>query len=191
MKEVIADISGVLIITLIFGSIIVAIYFAVCKVKKQKFCKRTALKIYLVNLVIWVGTTALGLLFSKVSKEQIYGPVSVIVFFGIIFLIVKSVKGKRGKMAVKGITETKCTCLACGNIWYYGKGEYLQNIGQNMINSANRHGNAANDLLCCAGCWPAAFLPKNQEVPVKDLNKCPKCNSMAIKKETVTHDFSK
>jgi len=191
MSGVISDISGVLIITLIFGSIATIIYFVVCKVKKQKFCRRAALRLYLVNLVIWGGICGLAILFSKVSKEQMAGPISVLVFIGIIVLLIKLGKGKMGKNAVRGLKETKCTCRACGNVWYYGKGEYLQNVGQSMINSANQHSNAANDLLCCAGCWPAAFLPKNQVVPVKDLNKCPKCNSSAIIKEVVIHDFSK
>ena len=97
-------------------------------------------------------------------------------------------------MKVKGprqIRETKCTCQACSNVWYYGKGEYLQNKGQRMINSANRSSDITNDLLCCSGCAPAAFLPKAQQVPVKDLTKCPKCNSSAITREEVIHEVSK
>ena len=86
------------------------------------------------------------------------------------------------------IKETKCTCLACGNVWYYGKAESLQNRGQRMMNSANQSSNCSNDLLCCSGCAPALFIPKAQQVPVKDLNKCPKCNSAAIKKEIVIHE---
>ncbi|HHT9138412.1 MAG TPA: hypothetical protein ACFYEK_14360 [Candidatus Wunengus sp. YC60] len=189
MSGVIADISGVLIATLIIGSIATLIYFVFAKVTKRAFRKKTVLMLYLINLVVWSGIVILMTISSKVPKEQIIGPVSVLVFIGIIVFF--AWLGKARKKAIKGIKETRCTCQACGNVWYYGKGEYLQNIGQNMINSANRHGNAANDLLCCSGCWPAAFLPKNQEVPVKDLNKCPKCNSSAINKEEVIHDFSK
>ena len=128
---------------------------------------------------------------NEINYGSIFIGISgLIVIFGLPIYLISRIWNSKARKPVK-IRETKCTCQLCGNVWYYGKGEYLQNIGQNMINSANRHGNAANDLLCCAGCWPAAFLPKNQEVPVKDLNKCPKCNSMAIKKEEVIHDFSK
>lgn len=191
MSEIISYIGVVLISTLIIGSLAMVVYFVVCKITKREFYKRTVLKLYLVNLVIWGGICALALLFSKTSKDPIVGFVSILAVIGIILIFARSGKGKAGKRVVRGLKETKCTCQACGNVWYYGKGEYLENKGQRMINSANRHGNAANDLLCCAGCWPAAFLPKNQEIPVKDLNKCPKCNSSAVKKEEVIHDLSK
>jgi hypothetical protein len=119
--------------------------------------------------------------------ETIYYICLALVFIGIMSFLVKLANRQKSEKVIKGIKEIQCTCQACGNIWYYGKGEYLQNAGQKMINSANEHGNTANDLLCCAGCWPAAFLPKNQVVPVKDLNKCPKCNSSAINKEEIIH----
>jgi len=88
----------------------------------------------------------------------------------------------------KLIRETQCTCAACGNVWYYGKQEELQNRADRMINAGNQMGNLGNDMMCCGGCFPAAFLPKSQIKEVKDLNKCPKCNSSAIKKEVVTHE---
>ena len=112
-----------------------------------------------------------------------------ILIFGIPILILIGRRNSKAKIARK-IKETKCTCQACGNVWYYGKGEYLQNKGQRMINSANQSSNCSSDLLCCSGCWPAAFLPKAQQVPVKDLNKCSKCNSSAIKKEIVIHEVT-
>lgn len=118
------------------------------------------------------------------------GYIPLIIIFGLLiwYMIAKRRNPKaRGPRMVK---EIKCTCQACGNTWYYGKSEYLENLGQRMINSANRGSNMTNDLLCCAGCWPAAFLPKHHEVPVKDLNKCPKCNSTAIKKEEIVHQIS-
>jgi len=125
---------------------------------------------------------------SNVNPAASYIPLIIIFGLPIWYMIAKRRNPKaKGPRMVK---ETKCTCQACGNTWYYGKSEYLENLGQKMINSANRGSNLSNDLLCCAGCWPAAFLPKHQEIPVKDLNKCPKCNSTAIKKEEIVHQIS-
>ena len=88
----------------------------------------------------------------------------------------------------KRIKETKCTCKGCGNIWFYGKKEILENKSQKMKNfGAERH-NIGSDLMCCGGCLPALFIPRQQTTPLKDLNKCPKCNSSAVKKETVIHE---
>ena len=42
-------------------------------------------------------------------------------------------------------------------------------------------------MMCCTGCAPALLIP-NQEVV--DLNKCPKCGSRAITKETVEHEVT-
>ena len=119
------------------------------------------------------------------------GTIIIIIMFGwpIWYVISRRLRSKV-KVARK-LKETKCTCQVCGNIWHYGKGEYLQNKGQRMINSANQSSNCSSDLLCCSGCWPAAFLPKAQQVPVKDLTKCPKCNSSAITREEVIHGVSK
>jgi hypothetical protein len=76
------------------------------------------------------------------------------------------------------ISETKCTCAACGNIWYYGKAEALQNAGKAMQN-------AGKSMMCCTGSAPAAFIPDREVV---DLNKCQKCGSRAVSKTVVTHD---
>lgn len=77
----------------------------------------------------------------------------------------------------KIVQETKCTCRACGNIWYYGKAEALEQAGKQMRQ-------LGKSMACCTGCAPAAFLPNQQ---VKDLNKCPKCNSGAVDKQIVRH----
>jgi len=87
----------------------------------------------------------------------------------------------------KNISETKCTCQACGNIWYYGKREEIQNKAERISNLGKSMSNSGSDMMCCGGCLPAAFLPREKITPIKDLNKCPKCNSQAIKKEIVTH----
>lgn len=89
---------------------------------------------------------------------------------------------------MKKIKETKCTCSACGNVWYYGKQETIQNKADRISNFGKQISNAGSDMACCSGCLPAAFIPKEQLKSVNDLNKCPKCNSVAIKKEIITHE---
>lgn len=77
----------------------------------------------------------------------------------------------------KTITETKCTCQACGNVWYYGKRDQLEQAG-------NSFSNCGKSMMCCSGCAPALLIPDKK---VMDFNKCPKCSSAAVTKETVTH----
>lgn len=77
----------------------------------------------------------------------------------------------------KTIQETKCTCQACGNVWFYGKQDVTQN-------SANAMGNLGKSMMCCGGCWPALLIPDKKVV---NVNKCPKCNSAAVTKEQVTY----
>ena len=88
----------------------------------------------------------------------------------------------------KRIKETKCTCQACGNTWYYGKKELWDNKADRISNFGKEMSNAGSDMMCCGGCLPAIFIPREQVKQVKDLNKCPKCNSSAIRKEEVTHE---
>jgi rRNA maturation endonuclease Nob1 len=83
-----------------------------------------------------------------------------------------------GSTAAKRIQETRCTCTACGNVWYFGKKEVFQNIGNNLSN-------ATKDLYACACCYPLFFL-KGKDTT--DLNKCPNCGSRAIRKEQITHE---
>ena len=90
----------------------------------------------------------------------------------------------------KKIKETKCTCAACGNIWYYGKEELRRNKSERIKNSGREMSNLSNNMLCCGGCLPALFMPDKHIIPVKDLNKCPKCNSSAIKKEEIIHEIT-
>ena len=81
-------------------------------------------------------------------------------------------------MQAKIITETKSTCSACGNVWYYGK----QEVSDIKAAKMREVGKAA---CCWGGCLPAIFIPKKKVV---DVDKCPKCGSRAVKKETVTHE---
>jgi len=78
---------------------------------------------------------------------------------------------------LKEISETKCTCSACGNVWYYGKQEDLEN-------RANAMSNLGKSMMCCGGCLPALLIPDKKLV---DLSKCPKCGSKAITKEEIIH----
>jgi len=82
------------------------------------------------------------------------------------------------KPRTRQITETKATCKACGNVWFYGKLDSIEQMG-------NASSNCGKSMMCCT-CSPCAlFIPDNK---VTDLNKCPKCNSKAVVKEKVTHD---
>ena len=78
----------------------------------------------------------------------------------------------------KKISETKATCNACGNIWHYGKTDQLESAGAALQN-------AGKAMMCCTGCVPALFIPNKEVV---NLDKCPKCGSKAVTKETVEHE---
>lgn len=78
---------------------------------------------------------------------------------------------------LKEIRETKCTCEACKNIWFYGKSDEKEN-------KMNALHNAGKAMMCCGGCFPSLLIKDKQ---VKDLSKCPKCGSKAVVKEVVIH----
>jgi DNA-directed RNA polymerase subunit M/transcription elongation factor TFIIS len=78
----------------------------------------------------------------------------------------------------KTITETKNTCSACGNVWYYGKQE-ISDIKEAKMREAGKA------MACCGGCLPAILIPSKKVV---DVDKCPKCGSRAVKKEGVTYE---
>ena len=82
------------------------------------------------------------------------------------------------KKKVRQITETKATCKACGNTWFYGKSDSLEQMGA-------ASSNCGKSMMCCT-CSPCAMFIPNQKVT--DLSKCPKCNSRAVNTEKVTHD---
>jgi hypothetical protein len=83
------------------------------------------------------------------------------------------------KNSSKQIKETKCTCAACGNVWYYGKQEMLD------FTSASLQNEGKAMACCCSGCLPALFIPDKKAV---DPSKCPKCGSRAVHKEDVIHN---
>ena len=76
------------------------------------------------------------------------------------------------------IKETKCTCTACKNVWFYGKEEETKKKMNNLHN-------ASRAMFCCSGCFIPALLMGEKEII--DLNKCPKCGSKAVHKEIVIH----
>lgn len=78
----------------------------------------------------------------------------------------------------KTIKETKNTCKACGNVWFYGR----QDVAQQRAGALH---NASKAMMCCGGCLPAAVIPEKKVV---DLNKCPKCGSKAVVSEEITHE---
>lgn len=78
----------------------------------------------------------------------------------------------------KRICETKCSCCACGNIWFYGKQEVAENNAALMMNLGKTG-------MFCSGCLPALLIPDKK---VTDLNRCPKCGSKAIRTEVVTYE---
>ena len=53
----------------------------------------------------------------------------------------------------KTITETRCTCNACGKVWHYGKQEQLESAGAAMQN-------LGKSMTCCSGCAPAVLRMK-------------------------------
>lgn len=88
----------------------------------------------------------------------------------------------------KKITETKCTCKACGNVWYYDKQDERVNKAEKMEALGNDLSSAGKSMMCCGGCLPALFIPEKEKKTVKDLDVCDKCGSKAVEKEKVTHD---
>ncbi|MCC6290856.1 hypothetical protein IT398_02225 [Candidatus Nomurabacteria bacterium] len=78
----------------------------------------------------------------------------------------------------KEVRETKCTCVACDNVWFYGKSDI-------RLENQKKAGNQLKVMACCSGCWlPAIALPHQRVI---DLDKCPKCGSKSVKKEEVVH----
>ncbi|MEK4303569.1 PH domain-containing protein [Oceanobacillus sp. FSL K6-0251] len=97
-------------------------------------------------------------------------------------------KNEKKTSTTKQIKETKCTCSACGKVWYYGKEESIKNYGEKLESFGASMSNAGKDMMCCTGCLPALFMPQKQEKEVKDLDKCPDCGSKAVNKELVVHN---
>lgn len=87
----------------------------------------------------------------------------------------------------KVIVETKCTCKACGNVWYYDKRDEQMYKAEKLQEAGNNLSNAGKNMMCCGGCFPAAFIPEKNTPKIKDLNVCDKCGSKAVEKETVEH----
>ncbi len=80
------------------------------------------------------------------------------------------------------VKETKCTCAACGNTWFYGKQDKREQ-------TANEMHNVGKSLLTCGTCGTplGCLFWLMPEKKVVDLGKCSKCGSKAVKKEVVIH----
>lgn len=129
---------------------------------------------------------------TQTTQSSVVNFIPIIVIIAIVWGVSRYKKQKCvTNIAAPGnrkIRETKCTCQACGNVWYYGKQEAWENKAKNMENCGNSMSNTGSDMMCCGGCAPAVFIPQKQATQVKDLSKCPKCNSSAIRKEEVVHE---
>lgn len=86
-------------------------------------------------------------------------------------------KGSDGHQMTKKISETRCTCNSCQNVWHYGMKDVLSNLGA----ASDNCGNTASPCGCCGGA---------SKQKIVDLDKCPKCGSRNIKKEKVVHEVS-
>jgi len=92
--------------------------------------------------------------------------------------LIEEVVQKNNVSTGKKISETKCTCSACGNTWFYGKQDEL-------LNGGNAMGNLGKSMMCCTGCAPALLIPDKKVI---DFNRCPKCQSRAVTKEQVKYE---
>lgn len=99
----------------------------------------------------------------------------------------RKLEKKKQEKKTRKIKETKCTCSACENVWYYGKAEEFENMGEKLQSAGDSMSNIGKDMMCCGGCWPALFMPQAEEKKVRDLDQCPNCGSRAVKKEVVEH----
>jgi len=86
------------------------------------------------------------------------------------------------------ITETKCTCKACGNIWFFDKQDEANLKAEKIEAFGNSMSSAGKSMMCCGGCLPALFIPEKEKKKPKELDVCDKCGSKAVSKETVIHD---
>ena len=87
----------------------------------------------------------------------------------------------------KTITETKCTCKGCGNVWFYDKKDEQMLKAEKIENTGKQMSQAGKSMMCCGGCLPALFIPNSEKTQIKELDVCDKCGSKAVTKETVTH----
>lgn len=92
----------------------------------------------------------------------------------------KKDQGENKEPQKKIVKETKCTCNACGKVWYFGKQDLLQQRGEAMSTAG-----ATLMCPCCAGCF-LPFMKKPQ-----NLKQCPQCQSKNVTTEEVSYDVAK
>lgn len=79
----------------------------------------------------------------------------------------------------KKIDEFKCNCSGCGNLWFYTETD----LSQSQRNAAINQMKTGFGLL---GCLPLLFI-KGRDVI--DYDRCPKCGSRSMTKETLTYEI--
>jgi hypothetical protein len=84
---------------------------------------------------------------------------------------------KSKNVSTKQIQETRCTCSACGKVWFFGKSDIYQSYSGKLRN-------AGKTISGCTCCWPMSYMSREKT----DLEKCPNCGSKAVKKEQIIHD---
>ncbi|MCK4634608.1 MAG: hypothetical protein KAT37_01925 [Candidatus Aenigmarchaeota archaeon] len=91
---------------------------------------------------------------------------------------------KSKEMKERGmIEEIKCKCNQCGHVWHYLKSD------EKIL-----HRQATSNALIGAGmcCNPFGALFSNKSLDlqreVDKMKKCPKCNSVDVKRTTIYHE---
>lgn len=87
---------------------------------------------------------------------------------------------KQTDVSKKQIEETRCTCNACGKVWFFGKIDHSRNQVKELYNMCK-----IGTAHTCPCCYPLNFFEGRNVV---DLEKCPNCGSKAISKEQVIHE---
>lgn len=78
------------------------------------------------------------------------------------------------------ISETKCTCDACGRTWFYGKLDESKGTSAALPDLGK-----SKPVSSC--CLSAIVIPNQETI---DINKCPGCGSRAVSKQRVVHAVS-
>jgi hypothetical protein len=100
----------------------------------------------------------------------------------VIYLAVLSERTKKLRVKnkrLKKVKETKCTCKACGNVWFY--------TGQEAFSiKMDKFGKFGKDMMRVVQGGMAWLFPEDKISTI--TAKCPKCNSTAISKEPIVHE---
>lgn len=75
---------------------------------------------------------------------------TILIIIFCLYIAIRNVRKQRQQRFKKIFKEIKCTCQACGNIWFYGKQEVKEISVQKLENCGNAMNNAGADMLCCS-----------------------------------------